>query len=311
MTIHKPVLLEEVIENLKLKNGDVVVDATLGGGGHSREILEKIGDEGVLIAIDQDINAIEEFKVKSEKLKAQGKIFLVNDNFANLDKILADLKIEKVDKIMADFGISSDQLEAERGFSFQKDAPLDMRMDQKGEITAEKIVNDYFEEELARIFSEYGEEKFAKKIAREISKQRKAKPIKTTFDLVSIIGNSIPEKYKHQKIHFATRVFQALRIEVNGELEKIKEFIPKTIEVLNKKGRLAVITFHSGEDRIAKEIFRENARGCICPPNFPVCRCGNKPKIKIVNKKPILPSAGEVGSNPRSRSAKLRIIEKL
>lgn len=311
MTIHKPVLLEEVIENLKLKNGDVVVDATLGGGGHSREILEKIGDEGVLIAIDQDINAIEEFKVKSEKLKAQGKIFLVNDNFANLDKILADLKIEKVDKIMADFGISSDQLEAERGFSFQKDAPLDMRMDQKGEITAEKIIHYYSKEELARIFSEYGEEKFAKKIAREISKQRKAKPIKTTFDLVSIIGNSIPEKYKHQKIHFATRVFQALRIEVNGELEKIKEFIPKTIEVLNKKGRLAVITFHSGEDRIAKEIFRENARGCICPPNFPVCRCGNEPKIKIVNKKPILPSAGEVGSNPRSRSAKLRIIEKL
>lgn len=327
MTIHKPVLLEEVIENLKLKNGDVVVDATLGGGGHSAEILKRILPDGILIAVDQDADAIEKFKVKSEKFpplaeKVKGKIFLVNDNFANLDKILADLKIEKVDKIMADFGISSDQLEAERGFSFQKDAPLDMRMDQKGEMTAEKIVNDYSEEELARIFSEYGEEKFAKKIAREISKQRKVKPIKTTFDLVSIIGNSIPEKYKHQRIprksqggtrgrHFATRVFQALRIEVNGELEKIKEFIPKTIEVLNKKGRLAVITFHSGEDRIAKEIFRENARGCICPPTFPVCRCGKEPKIKIVNKKPILPSAGEIGSNPRSRSAKLRIIEKL
>lgn len=311
MTIHKPVLLEEVIENLKLKNGDVVIDATLGGGGHSEEILKRILPDGILIAVDQDADAIEKFKVKSEKLKVKGKIFLVNDNFANLDKILADLKIEKVDKIMADFGISSDQLEAERGFSFQKDAPLDMRMNRKGEITAEKIIHNYSEEELARIFSEYGEEKFAKKIAREISKQRKVKPIKTTFDLVSIIENSIPEKYKHQRIHFATRVFQALRIEVNGELEKIKEFIPKTIEVLNKKGRLAVITFHSGEDRIAKEIFRENARGCICPPTFPVCRCGKEPKIRIVNKKPILPSAGETGSNPRSRSAKLRIIEKL
>ena len=232
MTIHKPVLLEEVIENLKLKNGDVVVDATLGGGGHSAEILKRILPDGILIAVDQDADAIEKFKVKSEKFlplaeKVKGKIFLVNDNFANLDKILADLKIEKADKIMADFGISSDQLEAERGFSFQKDAPLDMRMDQKGEMTAEKIVNDYSEEELARIFSEYGEEKFAKKIAREISKQRKVKPIKTTFDLVSIIGNSIPEKFAQVPVNqgghgqaFCNQGFSGARIEVNGELEK-------------------------------------------------------------------------------------------
>jgi len=311
MAIHKPVLLEEVIENLKLKNEDVVVDATLGGGGHSREILKKIGEKGILIAIDQDISAIKNFEFRIFSFENKGKVFLVNDNFANLDKILTDFKIKKVNAIIADFGISSDQLETERGFSFQKDAPLDMRMNQEGEMTAEKIINNYSEEGLARIFSEYGEEKFAKRIAREIAKQRKVKPIKTTFDLISIIENSIPEKYKHQRINPATRVFQALRIEANEELEKIKEFIPKAIEVLNSGGRFGVVAFHSGEDRIAKEIFRENARGCICPPNFPICQCGKKPVIKIITKKPILPSAGEIESNPRSRSAKLRIIEKL
>jgi len=324
MAIHKPVLLEEVIENLKLKNGGVVVDATLGGGGHSSAILKTIGFNGILIGIDSDIDAINRFKfpisnfqfpnksqITNPKFKIKGNICLVNSNFANLDKILADLNIKKVNAIIADFGISSDQLETERGFSFQKDAPLDMRMNQEGEMTAEKIINNYSEEGLARIFSEYGEEKFAKRIAREIAKQRKTKPIKTTFDLVSIIENSIPEKYKHQRINPATRVFQALRIEANEELEKIKEFIPKAIEVLNSGGRLGVVAFHSGEDRIAKEIFRENARGCICPPNFPICQCGKKPVIKIITKKPILPSAGEMESNPRSRSAKLRIIEKL
>lgn len=311
MTIHKSVLLEESIDALNIKNGDTVVDATLGGGGHSEAILKKIGDSGTLVAIDADDNAIKNFEFRISNFENKGKIFLVNDNFANLDKILADLKIEKIDAVLADFGISSDQLEAERGFSFQKDAPLDMRMDSRNELTAEKIVNSYPEEELAGIFSGYGEEKYAKRIAKEIVKQRKIKPIKTTFDLISIINNSVPEKYKHQKINPATKVFQALRIEVNNELESIKKFIPKAIEVLNKKGKLAVITFHSGEDRIAKEIFRENARGCICPPDFPVCRCGKRPIIKIISKKPVLPSKGEMESNPRSRSAKLRIIEKI
>lgn len=311
MTVHKSVLLEEAIENLKLKNGDVVIDATLGGGGHSREILKKIGREGTLIAIDADADAIKNFEFRILNFKNKGRICLVNDNFANLDKILADLKIEKVDAILADFGISSDQLEAERGFSFQEDTLLDMRMNQNGEMTAEKIVNNYSEEELAKIFSEYGEEKFAKRIAREIAVQRKIKPIKKTLELVGIIVSSIPEKFKYQRIHPATKVFQALRIETNKELESIRKFIPKAIEVLNKSGRLAVIAFHSGEDGIAKEILRENARGCICPPNFPICQCGKKPVVRIVTKKPILPSVSEIGSNPRSRSAKLRVIEKL
>ncbi|MFA5777386.1 MAG: 16S rRNA (cytosine(1402)-N(4))-methyltransferase RsmH [Parcubacteria group bacterium] len=326
MTVHKSVLLKEAIENLKIKSGDAVVDATLGGGGHSREILKKIGSEGILVTIDSDIQAIDSFaefsifnfqfsnklEILNSKIKKNGNIFLVNDNFANLDSILKELKIEKVNAILADFGISSDQLEeADRGFSFQKDAWLDMRMDQEGEMTAEKIANNYPEEELARIFSEYGEEKYARSIAKKIVECRKNKPIERTLELVEIIGDSVPEKYKHQRIHFATRIFQALRIETNKELDSIRKFISKAIEVLDKKGRLAVITFHSGEDKIAKEIFRENARGCICPPNFPVCRCGKQPAIKIITKKPILPMISEIEANPRSRSAKLRIIEKI
>ena len=261
MTVHKSVLLKEAIENLKLNNGDIVVDATLGGGGHSGEILKRIMPDGILAAIDADSEAIEKFKVQSEKLKINGKVFLVNDNFANLDKILKELGINKVNAILADFGISSDQLEeADRGLSFQKDAQLDMRMNRDKGLSAGDIVNSYSEEELVRIFNEYGEEKYAKSIAKQIIKQRKIKPIKRTLELVEIISNSVPERYKHQRIHFATRVFQALRIETNKELDSIREFIPKAIEVLDKKGRLAVITFHSGEDKIAKEIFRENAR---------------------------------------------------
>ncbi|MDO8529749.1 MAG: 16S rRNA (cytosine(1402)-N(4))-methyltransferase RsmH, partial [bacterium] len=233
-------------------------------------------------------------------------------NFANLDSILTDLKIEKVSSILTDFGISSDQLEGSgRGFSFQRSEKLDMRMNQNEGMTAEQIVNNYTEEKLVHIFSEYGEERYAKKIAKEIIAQRKKKPIETTKDLVTVIEKSVPERYKHQRIHFATKIFQALRIEVNGELKNIEKFIPKAIEYLNKNGRLSVITFHSGEDKIVKKIFRENARGCICPPNFPICQCGLKPKIKIIAKKPIIPSEMEIRENPRSRSAKLRIIEKL
>jgi len=326
MSVHKSVLLKESINALNIKSGDVVVDATLGGGGHSREILKKIGSGGILIATDSDISAISsfaefsifnfQFSNKSEiinsKIQKIGNIFLVNDNFSNLDKILVDLNINKVNAILADFGISSDQLEeTDRGFSFQKDARLDMRMNQNEGMSAEDVVNNYSEEELSKIFFEYGEERYAKKIAKEIVAQRKSQRIQTTFDLVLAISNSVPERYKHQRIHFATRVFQALRIEANKELEAIGEFIPKAIEILDKKGRLAVITFHSGEDKIAKEIFRKNARGCICPPNFPVCRCGKRPIVKIITKKPVLPSVGEIKANPRSRSAKLRVIEKI
>lgn len=323
MTVHKPVLLKESIEALKLESGDVVVDATLGGGGHSREILKRILPDGILVAIDADREAIERFESENKKLKAEGKIILINDNFANLDNILSDLTllkrgsakaegVKKVDAILADFGISSDQLEkADRGFSFQKDASLDMRMDQREGMTAADVVNTYPEIELARIFRDYGGERYGGRIAKLIVEQRRVGPIRTTKELVAVIEKSVPEKYKHQKIHFATKVFQALRMEVNKELENIRSFIPKAIEVLDKNGRLSVITFHSGEDKISKEIFRENARGCICPVNFPICKCGRKPVVRLINSKPIVPGPEEISENPRSRSAKLRIIEKI
>jgi 16S rRNA (cytosine1402-N4)-methyltransferase len=315
MTIHKPVLLKESIEGLNLKNGDMVVDATLGGGGHGLEMLKKILPDGKLIAIDQDQKAINDFRDKLESLRLKPKkenIVLVHDNFRNIREVVFSKDVNKVNAIIADLGISSDQLEnKERGFSFQQDVLLDMRMDGEKGITAGEIINKYKEEELLKIFREYGDERYAMRIAREIAKQRKIKPLKTTKELVSIISSAVPENYKHGKIHFATRVFQALRIETNEELESIREFIPKAINILDKGGRLAIISFHSGEDKIVKEIFRENVRGCICPPGFPVCRCGRKPAVKLVNRKPISPREEEMRSNPRSRSAKLRIIEKI
>lgn len=313
-TIHKPVLLKESLEGLNLKKGAVVVDATLGGGGHSREILKIIGKEGMLIGIDADSEAIERFQISDN-------ILLVNDNFSNLENILKELKIDKVDAILADLGFSSDQMEnAERGFSFQKDAELDMRFSlrianshecTKETPTAKEIVNNYSEEELTRILKEYGEERFAKSIARKICEIRKSKEIRTTTELAEIIVSATPKKYKFGKIHPATRTFQALRIEVNQELENLKKFAPAAIAALNSGGRLAIISFHSLEDRIVKNIFRENARGCICPANFPICRCEHEALVKVVSKKPIVPSAEEVESNPRSRSAKLRIAEKI
>lgn len=315
MTIHKPVLLKESVEKLDLRKGDTVVDATLGGGGHSLAILEKILPDGKLIAIDRDARAIRDFRGKLEildiKLKKEN-LELINDNFVNLEEILASLKIFSVNSIIADLGMSSDQVEnAERGFSFQKDALLDMRADQKTGLTAKDIVNNYNQRELEKVFKEYGEEKYAARIARAIVFRRVSKPIERTLELVSIIEKSVPAFYKRQKIHFATKTFQALRIEVNQELENLKKFLPEAIGALKRKGRLVIITFHSGEDRIVKSIFRENARGCICPSEFPICQCGIKPKIRLVNKKPITPSWEETGENPRSRSAKLRAVEKI
>lgn len=332
-TAHIPVLLEESLEKLNLKKGDTVVDATLGGGGHSREILKTIGDKGKLIAIDRDKKAIEKFAEFSICLP-DGQIskvknnYFVNSNFANLENILKALKIKSVDAVLADLGISSDQLEdAERGFSFREDAKLDMRMsshanpridvnqqianDEDSEITAEKIVNNYSEKDLGRIFRDYGEERFAGRIAKRIIETRKSKKIKTTRELIDVIAKAIPGKYRRGKRHFATKTFQALRIETNGELESLKNFLPQAIDALKTGGRLAVIAFHSGEDRIVKEIFRENARGCVCPQEFPICRCGCEPKIKIITKKPIIPDFKEVKKNPRSRSAKLRVAEKI
>ena len=323
MSIHKPVLLEESLEKLNLKKGGVVVDATLGGGGHSREILKEIGENGILIAFDQDIKAIKEFTKFSNSnfqfsnnfqipiFKSNNQI-LINSNFANLRKVLKVLKIKNIDSILADLGMSSDQLEdAERGFSFQKDAELDMRMDQNEQKTAREIINTYSQNHLEKILREFGEERYARKIAKRIILQRKINPIEKTLRLAEIISSAVPGKYRRGKKHFAVKTFQALRIEVNNELENIKCFLLQAISVLKTGGRLVVISFHSGEDRIVKNLFRENARGCICPPEFPVCRCGRKPRIKIISKKPIIPKCEEIEINPRARSAKLRVAEKL
>jgi 16S rRNA (cytosine1402-N4)-methyltransferase len=312
MTIHKSVLLEEVAELLNLKEGDVVVDATLGGGGHSKAILEKIGKRGKLVAIDSDSDAIERFKlkVKSEKLKVNENLFLVNDNFSNLGIILKAVGIEKVDAVLADLGWSSDQLEG-RGMSFLKDELLDMRLGKQQENTAKKVVNEYSQEELEKIFKEFGEEKFYKNIACEVVEYRKNKTIETTGELSEIIKKAIPKRYQRGRINPATRTFQALRIEVNGELANLEKFVPQAISALKQEGRLAIISFHSLEDRIVKNIFRQNAGGCICPSNFPECRCGKVPAVKIITKKPIIPGNEESKNNPRSRSAKLRICEKI
>ncbi|HOX10920.1 MAG TPA: 16S rRNA (cytosine(1402)-N(4))-methyltransferase RsmH [Candidatus Moranbacteria bacterium] len=341
MTIHKTVLLDETIEALNLKPGMVVVDATLGGGGHSREILKKIGSNGELIAIDADVQAVDKFaeflisnlkfpnkpqaindqprideqsslRVEAGKIQKIGNIFLINENFASLKNILVDLKIEKIDAIVADLGISSDQLQdSNRGISFQNDAPLDMRMDMTKGQTAADILNTYDEQELVRILKEFGDERHARTIARNIASERKKNQILRTSQLVSIIERSVSGEYKRKKIHFATKTFQALRIEVNRELESLSSFLSQAVELLESSCRLAIITFHSGEDALVKYKFRENARGCICPPEFPVCQCGRKPVIKLITHKPIVPSENEVEENPRSRSAKLRVIEKI
>jgi 16S rRNA (cytosine1402-N4)-methyltransferase len=312
MTIHKSVLLEEAIELLNLKEGDVVVDATLGGGGHSEAILNKIREKGKLIAIDLDKEAAERFKlkVKSAKCKIDENLFLVNDNFANLENILENLRIEKVNAIIADLGWSSDQLEG-RGMSFMKDELLDMRLARQQENTGEKIVNEYSQEDLEKVFKEFGEERFNKNIARKIVEFRKNKRVETTGELSKIIKAAIPKRYQHGRINPATRTFQALRIEVNNELGNLEKFVPQAVSALKQRGRLAIISFHSLEDRIVKNIFRQNAGGCICPSNFPECRCGKSPVVKIITKKPIIPGAEESKNNPRSRSAKLRICEKI
>ncbi|MDP1833354.1 MAG: 16S rRNA (cytosine(1402)-N(4))-methyltransferase RsmH [Candidatus Moranbacteria bacterium] len=310
MTIHKSVLLKESIEGLNLKKGSVAVDATLGGGGHSDEILKIIGGGGKLIAIDQDSQAIDGFR---KRLPGEGgNVITVKDNFANLQNILAELGIGKVDAILADLGYSSIQLEDPAvGMSFLQDAPLDMRLDREGGLTARKIVNEYTQGEIARILKNYGEERFAGIIAKRIADRRKIKPIETTHELVGIINDAIPERFQHGKIHPATKTFQALRIETNKELEMLDKFVPQAIDALEVGGRLAIISFHSLEDRIVKNIYRENAKGCICPADFPICQCGRKAKIRIITKKPVIPTEDELGGNPRSRSAKLRICEKI
>jgi 16S rRNA (cytosine1402-N4)-methyltransferase len=305
---HVSVLLNECIEALDIKKGGVYVDCTMGGGGHSLEILRKLEGTGRLIGIDQDTNAI---AAAQKRLEGHGNVTYVHNNFYNIDSILESLELEKVDGILMDLGVSSHQLdEAERGFSYMKDAPLDMRMNRESSLSAYEVVNTYSEEELYRIIKEYGEERFAKRIAQFIVERRAKKPLETTFELVNLITAAIPAKFRKEG-HPGKRTFQAIRIEVNKELQILDKAIRDSVERLNPKGRIAVITFHSLEDREIKNLFKELEDPCICPKDFPVCVCGKKPTIKIITKKPILPSDEELAENSRSRSAKLRIAEKL
>lgn len=302
---HIPVLFNETIDALNVRPDGIYVDCTAGGGGHCAAVAEKL-TTGRIIAIDQDPEAIENL---NERFKDNGRVTVVHDNFVNIEAILGKLDIDGVDGIMADLGVSSHQLDTdERGFSFHKDAPLDMRMSMEG-MSAAELVNTVSQQELQRIIYTYGEEKFAPSIARNIVKAREIKPIETTFELVDIIKNSMPMKAKRDS-HPARKTFQALRIEVNGELEKLDKTLDSMFEVLNPSGRIAIITFHSLEDRMVKKKFNKFCEGCVCPPEFPVCVCGRKPRGRLPFKSKA-PTENEVGENFRAHSARLRAIEKI
>lgn len=309
---HVPVLLNEVIKFLDPKPNQNFVDCTLGGGGHTVEILRHTAPEGKVLGIDLDARAIEvaEEKVSSFKLQVS-RLVAVQENFKNLKEIVLQNNFKNISGVLLDLGFSSMEIaDPEKGFSFQIDAPLDMRYGGEGE-TAADILNRSREQELERIFKEYGEEKFSGRIARIICEIRKNNPIKTTFNLVDVISQAVPKKFHHGRIHFATKVFQALRIATNHELENLAEVLPQAVRVLPPGGRLAIISFHSLEDRIVKQFFKKESSGCTCPKDFPVCQCGHKAILKILNKKPIVPSEEEAKINPRSRSAKLRVAERL
>ncbi len=305
---HKSVLLNECIENLNIKENGIYVDGTLGGAGHSYYILKKLNNTGMLIGIDRDTDAL---KAASEKLKEFSNVKYVHDNHDNIAKILNELNIEKVDGILLDLGVSSYQLdEASRGFSYMNDAKLDMRMNKEDPISAYDVVNGYSEEKLAKIFFEYGEERYSRAIAKKICKAREEKKIETTFELVDVIKQAIPKKALREKQHPAKRVFQAIRIEVNGELIRLKNTVIDSINSLNDGGRLCIITFHSLEDKIVKHAYEQMQGKCTCPKDFPVCVCGYKSYGKIITKKPIISNENELEENPRARSAKLRVFEK-
>lgn len=299
--VHKSVLFNESIEALNLNPSKIIADGTAGGGGHSKEIAKTAKR---LIAIDQDPDAI---NVLNERLGDMSNVTIVHNNFSNIKSIIENLGIDNIDGLLLDLGVSSFQLDtADRGFSFHKDAPLDMRMSKTG-LSAGDVVNTYSEEELANIIYKYGEEKFSRRIAANIIKSRADKPVETTFELVDIIKASMPQKAMRDS-HPARRTFQAIRIEVNGELDVLKKALDDILDCLNPGGRIAIITFHSLEDRIVKEKFNEWARGCTCPKEFPVCVCGNKPKGKVF--KAQAPTDEELAENPRARSSRLRVFEK-
>lgn len=331
--VHIPVLLNEVIESLQIKPNGVYVDCTVGGAGHSSEIVKKLSKNGILIAFDKDIDAINaaslrlkefcqvvvltldelsNFDFSKYKNRLNPLAVIIKSDFKNFKSALEQLKIDGVDGVLIDLGISSHQIDcAERGFSFRQEAKLDMRMDQSATLTAADIVNNYTEQQLADIFFRYGEEEFARPIAKNIVKFRASNSIETTLQLNEIVERSMPKKVVFSRGGAAKKVFQALRIVVNGELDGLDTLLENVVEKLNIHGRFSVISFHSLEDRIVKQTFKELARECICPPNIPICVCGHKAKVKLITKKPIIASEEELKINSRSASAKLRVVEKV
>ena len=306
---HRSVLLEETVNGLNIRPDGIYVDGTLGGGGHAYEVCRRLGEKGSIIGIDQDEAAIEAAGIR---LKDFGeKVTIVRSNYCDMKSRLHELGIDKVDGIVLDLGVSSYQLDtAERGFSYREDAPLDMRMDRRQEMTARDIVNGYSEMDLYRVIRDYGEDKFAKNIARHIVAERERRSIDTTGQLTEIIKHAIPMKFQKKSGHPAKRTFQALRIELNRELDVLRDSLDDMIEILNPGGRLCIITFHSLEDRIVKSAFRKNENPSTCPSHFPVCVCGNVSKGNVITRKPILPGEEELEENSRSKSAKLRIFER-
>ena len=307
---HKSVLLYETVDELNIKPDGIYVDGTLGGGGHSYEIAKRLSEGGRLIGIDQDEDAI---KAAGKRLEPyMDRVTIVRNNYCNMDKVLDELGIDKVDGIMLDLGVSSYQLDAaDRGFTYNVDTALDMRMDQRQEITAKDIVNEYSEFELYRIIRDYGEDRFAKNIAKHIVAARQEKPIETTFELNDIIKAAIPMKVRATGGHPSKRTYQAIRIELNKELEVLENSIDMMIDRLKPEGRLCIITFHSLEDRIVKTRFRNNENPCICPPSFPACVCGKVPKGRVITRKPVVPTDEEINENSRSKSSKLRVFERV
>ena len=307
---HIPVMLDECLEGLNIKADGIYVDGTVGGAGHSSEIVKRLSGNGRLICVDKDEDAL---KAAGERLAPYSdRVTFIHDDYKNLVAELNSIGVGKVDGILLDLGVSSYQLDnAERGFSYMKDAPLDMRMDRSQRISAYEVVNGYSESELARILFDYGEEKLARQIARNIVRARAEKPIETTLELAKIVEDTYPAKTRWKFGHPAKRTFQAIRIEVNDELSTLGEAVTQMARRLEKGGRMAVITFHSLEDRIVKSAFKELSLACTCPPDFPVCVCGKVQEVELVNKKPIVASEGELEKNSRSQSAKLRVIEKL
>ena len=307
---HKSVLLYETVDELNIKPDGIYVDGTLGGGGHSYEIAKRLSEGGRLIGIDQDEDAI---KAASKRLEPyMDRVTIVRNNYCNMDKVLDELGIDKVDGIMLDLGVSSYQLDAaDRGFTYNVDTALDMRMDQRQEITAKDIVNEYSEFDLYRIIRDYGEDRYAKNIAKHIVAARQEKPIETTFELNDIIKAAIPMKVRATGGHPSKRTYQAIRIELNKELEVLENSIDMMIDRLKPEGRLCIITFHSLEDRIVKTRFRNNENPCTCPPSFPACVCGKVPKGRVITRKPVVPTDEEINENSRSKSSKLRVFERV